>query len=206
MMRVNLGGAPKKAATAKVAKASSSTPTSIWPILHLLLVVGTAAGGYLWYSNLSGQSSDLSTRIASLQAEQKRLDGVIKTNQIYEARKVALEKRIQVIEDLKKNQLSPVVVLDALADAIDRTRFVWLSSLSQNNTTLSMAGTGTSVDALSEFVANLKATKYFHNINLARFDDSKGNYTFSMSTEFSPPTEKKAEDPTPPKAAAKGAN
>jgi len=194
MMRVNLGGAPKQKAATATKAAKVSTPTNIWPILHLLLVLGTAAGGYMWWSSLSTQSSDLSIRISSLQTEQKRLDGVIKTNQVYEARKIALEKRIQVIEDLKKNQLSPVVVLDALADAIDKTRFVWLSSLSQNNTTLSMAGTGTSVDALSDFVANLKATKYFHNINLARFDDSKGNYTFSMSTDFSPPTQAKVEE------------
>jgi len=194
MMRVNLGGAPKQKAATATKAAKVSTPTNIWPILHLLFVLGTAAGGYMWWSSLSTQSSDLSIRISSLQTEQKRLDGVIKTNQVYEARKVALEKRIQVIEDLKKNQLSPVVVLDALADAIDKTRFVWLSSLSQNNTTLSMAGTGTSVDALSDFVANLKATKYFHNINLARFDDSKGNYTFSMSTDFSPPTQAKVEE------------
>ena len=199
MIRVNLGGSPqqqKPAAAAKVKKASN--PTGVLPILHLLLVLGTAAGGYFWYSNLSSKSEELSNRIVALQAEQKRLDGVIKTNQIYEARKGALEKRIRVIEDLKKNQLSPVVVLDALGDAIDRTQYVWLASLSQNNTTLNMAGTGTSVDALSEFVANLKATKYFHNINLARFDDSRGNYTFSMTTEISPPM--------PAKADEKGAN
>jgi Tfp pilus assembly protein PilN len=192
MMRVNLGGATKKAATAKVAKVSA--PTSALPILHLLLIVGTGAAGYLWYSNLSSQAEDVSNRLSHLQSEQKRLEVVIKQNQVYEARKVAFESRIRVIEDLKKNQLSPVVVLDALADAIDRTRYVWLGSLSQNNTTLSMAGTGTSVDALSEFVGNLKKTKYFHNINLARFDDSKGNYTFSMTTEFSPPTQAKSDE------------
>jgi Tfp pilus assembly protein PilN len=192
MIRVNLGGAPKKAATAKAQKVS--TPTSTLPILHLLLIIGTAAGGYFWYSTLSSQAKEVTNRIASLQAEQKRLEGVIKTNQVYEARKVAFESRIRIIEDLKKNQLSPVVVLDALADAIDRTRFVWLGSLSQSNTTLSMAGTGTSVDALSEFVANLKKTQYFHNINLARFDDSRGNYTFSMTTEFSPPTQAKSDE------------
>jgi Tfp pilus assembly protein PilN len=194
MMRVNLGGASKKGApaTAKVRKASA--PTGALPILHLLLLLGTAAGGYLWYSNLSSQAQAVSTRLNDLQAEQKRLEVVIKQNQVYEARKVAFESRIRVIEDLKKNQLSPVVVLDALADAIDRTRFVWLASLSQNNTQLSMAGTGTSVDALSEFVGNLKKTNYFHNINLARFDDSKGNYTFSMTTEFSPPTQAKSDE------------
>ena len=99
-----------------------------------------------------------------------------------------IEKRIELIEDLRKNQLSPVVVLDVLATAIHRTKYVWLSNLSQNNTTISMAGTGTSVDTLSDFVANLKSTGYFRNINLARFDDAKGNYTFSLTCEFSPPS------------------
>src|SRR5262245_424138 len=190
MIRVNLSGKQKKA-VAKAAKATSSgpsTPTNALPLLHLLILVGTAIGGYLWYNSLTSQSSDLSTRIESLQEEQKKLEAIIKQDQVYEARKVALEKRIHVIEDLRKNQLSPVVVLDALDEAIDKTRFVWLSSLSQNNTTISMAGTGTSVDTLSSFVANLKSTGYFKNINLARFDDSRGNYTFSLSCEFSPPS------------------
>jgi Tfp pilus assembly protein PilN len=151
-------------------------------------VAGTAVLGYFWYSNLTAQSADLTNRISSLQQEQSKLDAIIKQEKIYESRKTALEKRIQIIEDLRKNQLSPVVVLDALADAIDRTRYVWLSNLSQNNAQISMTGTGTSVDTLSDFVANLKSTGYFRNINLARFDDSRGNYTFSLSCEFSPPS------------------
>jgi len=135
----------------------------------------------------------LTSRIGALQEDEKKLDVIIKQNQMFEARKIALEKRIQVIEDLKKNQLSPVVVLDALDEAIDRTRYVWLSNLSQNNTTISMAGTGTSVDTLSDFVANLKSTGYFRNINLVRFDDAKGNYTFSLTCDFSPPSLRVAE-------------
>ena len=106
------------------------------------------------------------------------------------------------VEDLRKNQLSPVVVLDALGDAIDQTRFVWLSSLSQNNAIFNMAGTGTSVDALTDLVANLKSTGYFHNINLARFEDAKGNYTFTLSCEFSPPAPRAKET----QANEKGAN
>jgi Tfp pilus assembly protein PilN len=158
------------------------------PLLHLVIVVGTAVAGYLWYSSLTSQSAALTSRLGALQDEEKKLDVIIKQNKIYETRKVALEKRIQVIEDLKKNQLNPVVVLDALDDAIDRTRYVWLSSLSQSNATITMAGTGTSVDTLSSFVANLKSTGYFRNINLVRFDDARDNYTFSLTCEFSPPS------------------
>lgn len=196
MIKVNLSGSQKKTATkaaAAVSKSSSGRPSNAMPLLHMIIVLGTAVAGYFWYSSLTSQSADLSTRLGALQEEQKKLDVVIKQSQIYETRKLALEKRIQVIEDLKKNQLSPVVVLDALDEAIDRTRYVWLSTLSQNNATISMAGTGTSVDTLSDFVANLKSTGYFRNINLVRFDDARGNYTFSLTCEFSPPSLRVAE-------------
>jgi Tfp pilus assembly protein PilN len=195
MIKVNLSGSQKKtvAKTAPAVSKPARGPSNAMPLLHLIVVVGTVVAGYFWYSDLTSQSADLSNRLGALQEEQKKLDVVIKQDQIYESRKIALEKRIQVIEDLRKNQLSPVVVLDALDEAIDRTRYVWLSSLSQNNATISMAGTGTSVDTLSDFVANLKSTGYFRNINLARFDDARGNYTFSLTCEFSPPSLRAAE-------------
>jgi len=198
MIRVNLSGKQKKAVAKAAAASAPRTPSNALPLLHLLILVGTAVGGYLWYNSLNSQAENLTNRISALQEEQKKLEAIIKQDQVFEARKAALEKRIHVIEDLKKNQLSPVVVLDALDEAIDKTRFVWLSSLSQNNATISMAGTGTSVDTLSDFVANLKSTGYFKNINLARFDDSRGNYTFNLSCEFSPPSLQRA--------AEKGAN
>jgi len=195
MIRVNLAGIVKK----PVAKAAKpAVPTNILPIVHLAMLIAAVVGGYLWYASLTSKSTALSDRIGALQEQQRQLDVIIKQDQVYEARKMALENRIRVIEDLKKNQLSPVVVLDALAEAIDRTHFVWLSTMSQSNATLNLAGTGTSVEALSDFVGNLKATGYFHNINLARFDDSRGNYTFSMTCEFSPPSL--------PQAGEKGAN
>lgn len=203
MIKINLAGSRQKKPAVKTARKSGST-TNVLPLLHLVLVLGTAAYGYLWYSGLSTQSADLTTHIGSLQQELTKLEAIIKQDQVYEARKIALEKRIHLIEDLRKNQLSPVVVMDALGDAIDQTRYVWLSSLSQSNTTFNMAGTGTSVDALSDLVANLKSTGYFHNINLARFEDSRGNYTFSLTCEFSPPTPPRAK--ATPVVSEKGAN
>jgi Tfp pilus assembly protein PilN len=193
MIKVNLSGRQKKAATKAPAVSKPARPSNVMPLLHLVILLGTAAAGYFWYSSLTSQSAALSTRIGALQEEERKLEGIINQNKIYETRKIALEKRIQVIEDLRKNQQSPVVVLDALDDAIDRTRYVWLGNLSQNNTTFSIAGVATSVDTLSDFVANLKSTGYFYNINLARFDDAGGNYTFSLTCDFSPPSLRVAE-------------
>ena len=197
MIKVNLSGKQqqqqKKPVTKVASKPALTVPSNALPLLHLVIVVGTAVLGYFWYSNLTAQSADLTNQISVLKEEQSKLDAIIKQEKIYESRKTEFEKRIQIIEDLRKNQLSPVVMLDALGDAIDRTRYVWLSNLSQNNAQITMSGTGTSVDTLSDFVANLKSTGYFRDINLARFDDSRGNYTFSLSCEFSPPSLRAAE-------------
>jgi Tfp pilus assembly protein PilN len=204
MIKVNLSGKQqqqqKKPVTKVASKPALTVPSNALPLLHLVIVFGTAVLGYFWYSNLTAQSADLTNQISVLKEQQSKLDAIIKQEKIYESRKTEFEKRIQIIEDLRKNQLSPVVMLDALGDAIDRTRYVWLSNLSQNNAQITMSGTGTSVDTLSDFVANLKSTGYFRDINLARFDDSRGNYTFSLSCEFSPPSLRAAE------TAEKGAN
>ena len=62
--------------------------------------------------------------------------------------KKALESRIRVIDGLKRNQVSPIVALDLLGEAIERTQYVWLSQLEQNNAILSMTGTATSLNAI----------------------------------------------------------
>ena len=186
MIRVNLSGAPKKKG-ARAAEVSAPVPSRALPLLLILIVVGTAAAGWLWYSHLSGQLDDVNKQLVHEQQERDKLAAIIKQDQIYEARKKALETRIAVIEGLKRGQVSPVRSLDILDDAIDRTQFVWLSSLDQNNAIISMTGTGTSVNAIADFYTNLKATGYFRNINLQNATDASGNYTFSLTCEFALP-------------------
>jgi Tfp pilus assembly protein PilN len=194
MIRVNLAGTPRKKAGKKAAKAGGGGSSSALPVLHLLIMIGTLAGGYYFYSTLSATTAQLDIDIAAKEAEKKKLDEVIKQNAIYETRKDDLAKRIKVIDDLKNSQLSPVVMLDRLADAVDKTRFVWLANFSQVNSKITMNGTANSLEALTQFYSNLDSSGYFHNIDLSKFDDSKGNYTFNMTLDFAPPA--------PPKPAA----
>jgi Tfp pilus assembly protein PilN len=198
MIRVNLAGIPKKKA-GKVAGKSGGGPTNLLPVVHLLIMIGTVIGGYLWYSHLNSESTDLAQKITAKEAELKSLEAVIKQDAIYESRRAELERRIKIIDDLKKSQVSPVVMLDRLVDSVDRTRFVWLANFTQSNSSISMVGTATSLEALATFYSNLQDSGYFHNINLQKFEDSKGgNVAFSLTSDFAPPTL--------PKPAEKGAN
>ena len=185
MIKVNLAGNPRKSGSAFSSRFGGAP--SMTRVLLVLIVVGSAAAGYLWWQMLAGDLDDMNARIAQAQAQKAQLEKVIKEDQIYESRKKEIENRIRVIEGLKKDQISPIVSLDALAQAIDRTNYVWLSNLDQNNAVFSMSGTGTSVNAIADFVSNLERTGYFHNINLVNAQDARGNFSFSMNCEFAPP-------------------
>ena len=180
MIRVNLRGHKQPKSAAKFV-----SPKNYTPVVLLAVALGFAGYGYWWYSSLTNQVADLDNQIK--QAQKAGLDNVIKQDQIYEARKKALENRVKVIEGLQRNQVSPVMALDQLREAVQRTQFVWLSNLDQNNAILTMNGVGTSLNAIADFYTNLTATGYFKNIDVSNAQDSAGNFVFSLKAEFSPP-------------------
>ena len=202
MIKVNLIGTGRK----KQAKAGFkiNLPASFTPVLLLLIVLVSAGAGYWWFSTLTQQSADLDQQIQGLEARKAALEAVIKADQIYEARKKILENRVKIIESLAKNQVSPVLALDQLAEAVEKTRYVWLSSLDQKDAILNMSGIGTSLSAIADFYSNLYATGYFKNIDLGPSQESAGNFTFSLKCEFAPPRSAVANEPT--KTAAAGGN
>jgi Tfp pilus assembly protein PilN len=186
MIRVNLIGGPKKAAAAK-SGISLQVPTAILPLVWVGLVVGATLYGYSWYSDLVGQQEQLGSQISAAQAQIAQLQSVIDADALYEQRKQMLEDRIAAIEDLQRNQMSPVVTLDILSQAISPTEYVWLNQLGQNESQVTMSGVGTSLNAIADFETSLEDTGYFRNIVLANAQDSQGLFTFSMSCEFTPP-------------------
>src|SRR5262245_60767687 len=185
MIKINLVGEGRKKATrAAVVKVR---PTNLTPVLLILIVLGSAGGGYWWHLGLVTASADLDAKIGQAEAEKARLEAVIKTDRIYEARKKALEARVNIVEGLQRSQVSPVLVLDELSTAVQRTNFVWLSTLEQKDAVVNMSGMGTSLGAIADFYTNLGATGYFKNIDLGTSQESGGNFTFSLKCEFSPP-------------------
>ena len=189
MIKVNLAGERKKSPgrSMSMPKFQVEMPSTFTPILLIVIALGFVGGGYWWYRGLNNESEALTSRIARLEARRAELEAVIKQNQVYETRKKMLENRVKIIEGLQKNQLSPVIVLDQLAEAVERTHYVWLASLDQKDSVLSMTGTGTSLSAIADFYTNLYATGYFRSVDLGQSQEASGNYTFSLKCEFAPP-------------------
>jgi len=184
MIKVNLAGAGRKPRVGVKAR----MPASFTSVLSIVIVLGTGGGGYWWYSSLTAKLADLDSRKVQAEKQKAELDAVIKADQVIEARKKVLEQRVKIVENLQTNRQSPVVALDQLADAIDRTHFVWLANLDQKDAILSMSGIGTSLNAIADFYSNLNATGFFKNVDQgAASQDPSGNWTFTLRCEFSPP-------------------
>ncbi len=186
MIRVNLTGAPKKKAGGRKGF-SLQLPANALPVLWVVIILGTAFYGYTWYSGLTSETEELATRIASAQGQLAQLQSVIDEDAAFEARREELANRIMTIEGLQRDQVSPVVLLDRLSEAITPTEYVWLQQVQQNDTVVTMAGVGTSVNAIADFVSSLEETGYFSNINLVNAQDTAGTFSFQMSCEFLPP-------------------
>src|SRR6185369_4174826 len=97
-----------------------------------------------------------------------------------------LEKRLNAIETVARNQARPVYLLDSMADTLPPD--LWLTRLEERGPSLRIAGTTYSSVALSDFMANLKASGRFKDVDLvdAKQDLSKSprTITFEVTCRF----------------------
>ena len=167
--------------------AAFELPPMALPVLWVLIVLGTAYYGYSWRNDLNTQSAALSGDIANAEAQLAELQSVIAENEAFEARREMLEDRITTIASLQREQVSPLVLLDQLSRAMTPINYVWLSQLQQNDTVVTMAGTGTSLNAIADFISSLEATGYFTNINFVQAQETEDTFSFQMNCDFVPP-------------------
>jgi len=117
---------------------------------------------------------------------------LLRENEIFDKRRKLLEARINVIEDLKKNQAGPVRVLDRLSDCIQKTEGLWLRDFTQKNNTITLNGVvmGTP-STIADFLSNLEQVGKFKNVNLINVQESDSKYSFSLTfdAEIGPKTE-----------------
>jgi type IV pilus assembly protein PilN len=122
-------------------------------LLSTVVIVGW------WFWTLREQNQRLDADIARAEVEANQLRSVLGKVQTFEARKAQLQQRVTLIEQLRHGQQGPVHILDEVSKALpDR---LWLVSMQQHGAEFSIAGQTTSLTGLSDFVANLEASKWF---------------------------------------------
>ena len=125
----------------------------------ILVVLLLSSGLYL--------SNKVSNMLAEVSVKEKRLaDLKLAINEIqnYEKDNKEVKDKTLIIEQLKKNQVVPLRLLDGVSEMLPKG--VWLTSLTDKQGLINIEGYAYTNDDLVAYVRNLKGSKYFTDVML----------------------------------------
>ena len=156
MIRINLLATERKAA--KAAAKGFQAGQKLTVIGSLILVLAAAGIGWRYWA-LGQQQAQIERNIAAQVREEQRLAQILKEVQEFEARKIRLEARLALIDELRKGQNAPVHIVDQISKSLPE--MTWLVGMQQNGFDITLQGRCLTLTSLSDFVGNLEATRYF---------------------------------------------
>lgn len=184
MIRINLLGQERPKTTGPSIPLESSLRVVLFAAAVILAVVVL----FVMYHQKSNELAAINTRIASLQAEKARLQQVKAEVQQFEQQKAILQQRINVIETLQANRSGGQQLLQMVANTVGRSDSLWLTDLERKGDTLSVKGEAASINAIANFITQMKRSGYFEKIEIQSAienDIVKGaqTYQFTMSAQ-----------------------
>ena len=165
MIKINLL-AERKAAKAKAATSLNFEMGGSQNILLAgIIVVGLlVASGWWWARN--AELNRVQQAKITAEAELKRLEEVRKKAEAFKTQKELLERKINLITELKKKQAVPVHILDQVSRNLPE--FMWLDSLTANSNAINIVGKATTYNAVSNLYDNLRASGQFSDVVLGK--------------------------------------
>jgi len=119
------------------------------------------------------------------QVRQKELQGVKAQNDRYQQRIKDLETRQNTIQALANSRVGPVEMMTALGSVVNRTSDVYLYTLSPQGDRWVVKGQSGSVESMATFMASLKNSGYFDDVQLRQFfqDDQHNRLTYKFTVD-----------------------
>ncbi len=124
----------------------------------LILVVAVVLIG-LQFLAVRADSRALDEELAAARQEYQRLQELSERVKQFQDRREQLQLRVVLIEDLRRDQVGPVQMLDQVSQNLPDS--LWLTELRQDGDVLVILGRAMTLTALSDFVANLERSGYF---------------------------------------------
>jgi type IV pilus assembly protein PilN len=157
MIRINLLAVDRP--KAKKARSFAISPAMRVTIGASLILIATVLGIGWWFMSLRQHSAQVDADLVRAESESLQLRSVLAQVQKFETRKAQLTQRVTLIEQLRRGQTAPVHVLDEVSKSLPER--VWLTEMKQVGPDFTLNGFAVSLPSLSDFVANLEATKWF---------------------------------------------
>jgi len=125
-----------------------------------IMVLGGVAVGWRYWS-INRDAARMMSDITKAQQETAKLKSVIAQVQDFEQQKNDLQQRVELIEQLRRDQTGPVHMLDEISRALPT--MLWLTQIKQapNSPEVVIDGRSNTLTSISDFVANLEASGYF---------------------------------------------
>ncbi len=162
MIRINL--APETKRRRGIGFRLPTLPAFNLAWLFGILYVGAIIGiGVYWWS-LSSDESKLTAGVARASTEVAQLKASISQGNQVKDQAAEFRKRFAVLEDLAKGQTKSIVLVDAFADMIPKD--LWVTGLDARDTRLKVSGSAYSSSAVADFMANLRASGKFKDVDL----------------------------------------
>ena len=161
-------------------ESTEGTPVQQYAVL--LFVLGVVAMGG-WYLNATSGRAGLQEEVSLLEQESTRLKELTAQVVAFEQQKQSLEERIAIIERLQANQKGPVELMNIVIGAMpDNPPGLWLTSLVQQETTISIEGRAFDVPFVADFIAALDDTRIFSYVDLEFWEqDQENSIRFQLS-------------------------
>ena len=117
---------------------------------------------------IQAQVSDLKAVNVQLQQEIDNLKAIVARVDEVDKLKQDLQKKLDVIGQLKSNKQGPVRMLDELSDATPEK--LQLVGLKESNKQLNLTGLAVSNEVISQFLSNLERSDWFTDVYLVGID------------------------------------
>lgn len=160
--------------------------------LNVVLLVAATLLGLLvcvvqWVL-LNNQTKEMDEKIRIAQAEVTRLESVLAEVKDFEEKKEKLQKKVDLINQLKLNQRGPVRLMDEVSKALPD--LLWLDRMECRGNGISLAGKAINPPAIANFLENLKRQPQFQeptvrDITACGGTGSQPLYCFSLGFVFS---------------------
>jgi Tfp pilus assembly protein PilN len=168
MIKINLLGAPKP----KNKRGGASAPmmdvgnggSPALKVLVVLAFAGVLNFGY-WY-NLNREKAVIDVHMKQAEETNRQLADV-KANYLREKQEAEnYQRRVDVIDTLRKDQTGPVSLLDMVGSTVNGTEAVWLNKMDDTGKTVDIEGLALSADAVANLISNLNKTGYFRSVEI----------------------------------------
>ena len=155
MIRVNLIG-ERKLAKKKIGFPIEQQVTTA---CCAILVAGALICGWRYWS-LGREAARLTSDIEKAQKETNNLKVIIAQVEDFEQQKAELQQRVELIEQLRKEQTGPVHMLDEISRSLPP--LLWLTNLKQSpSNEVLIDGRSNTLTSISDFVGGLEQSGYF---------------------------------------------